>query len=891
MKKTVILVVALLLISFMFPLHLLAQGNTDDKSDAEVQDGTNVYGEDISELSEEELKYIPKGWRDGEFKSDHDTGETPEEKPFSIMSGYPDVNDYIRNMSVDRIDYDHNSDFTKFNYRNGYGAVEGVVSHETANEGSNIKEEINYMGRNHENAFVHAFVDDTNIIEIHPTNLAAWGAGRYANERFVHVELVQVNSFDKFAKSINNYSDYIATILYNYNLGVTNAEKDGIGTLWSHDAVREHLGGTTHVDPHGYFDKWGYKWNDYVKLVKKKYKEKVRERGPNTSKLGHVNSNNARIYSDPTNLDNYREVGSNNTNEVFYIKAEAKLNGTSYYLINREPSSNNAIGWINAKNMSVHTHSGIDSQSKSFKVHGNGKAFNKAWGGSKNLVYDLSSHSGKTFNVNLTESVGSNKWYRGTLAGKQVWIHASYLVKENGTSKLGHLSNSNVKIYEGLVDDASSKKVGTELTNAVYYIKKEARVSWKTYYLISTKPSKKNGIMGWVSADDMSTHSHVGVDSESKTFIIKGSGKAYSKAWGGSKDLVYNLSDYRNKKFNVHLTEKVGSNIWYRGNLDGRTVWMHSSYVTKIKKSNTSKLGHIHSGTTIYKDITDETSSFSSDKYLNAVYYIKQQAEINGQNYYLISKKPSKTSGVVGWINSKDMTTYSHIGVDRENKTVYIKGSGNAYSKAWGGSKDLVYDLSDYKNRKFKVHLTEKVGSNTWYRGILDGKVVWMHSSYVTSHVDNSHSNTSNTSKLGHLRYDASMYPDLDNLSSNLPVAGNFTNAVYYIKKQASVNGQTFYLISTQPSRTNGLLGWVKASDMSTHSHVGVDWKSKTFIIKGSGNAFGKAWGGSKDLVYDLSNYKNQKFNVHLTEKVGSNTWYRGNLDGKTVWMHSSFLK
>src|SRR5699024_8660188 len=102
------------------------------------------------------------------------------------------------------------SHLTKFNYRNGYGKPEGVVAHETANNNSTITGEISYMSRNHKNAFVHAFIDNSRIIEVHPTNYGAWGAGRFANERFVNVELVRVHSFDAFAQSINNYAQYIA---------------------------------------------------------------------------------------------------------------------------------------------------------------------------------------------------------------------------------------------------------------------------------------------------------------------------------------------------------------------------------------------------------------------------------------------------------------------------------------------------------------------------------------------------------------------------------------------------------------------------------------------------------------------------------------------------------
>src|SRR5699024_11501511 len=78
---------------------------------------------------------------------------------------------------------------------------------------------------------------------------------------------------------------------------------------------------------------------------------------------------------------------------------------------------------------------------------------------------------------------------------------------------------------------------------------------------------------------------------------VKGTGKAYSKAWGGEKDKVYNLSSQKGMPFDIHMTEKVGSNNWYRGTLNGKTVFIHGSYLEKrtFKYSNTSKIGHIKS--------------------------------------------------------------------------------------------------------------------------------------------------------------------------------------------------------------------------------------------------------------------------------------------------------
>src|SRR5699024_7912937 len=227
--------------------------------------------------------------------------------------------------------------------------------------------------------------------------------------------------------------------------------------------------------------------------------------------------------------------------------------------------------------------------------------------------------------------------------------------------------------------------------------------------------------------------------------------------------------------------------------------------------------------------------------------------------------------------------------VDKKSKTIYVNGNGKATSKAWGGKKDQIHsDLTKQKHKRFVVNLTEKVGQNTWYRGKIDGKGnnVWVHSSYVTTITENK------VSKLGHIRNSrVNIYKELG--GSPILAGSLYTNAVYYIKKQVRVDDEIYYLISTQPSDSKGVIGWVNAKDLSTHDHKGVDKKVKPFYIKGNGKATSKAWGGSKDNIYlDLTKLKGEFFEVNLTEKVGNNTWYRGKINskGQNLWLHSSFV-
>ncbi|WKA54023.1 peptidoglycan recognition protein family protein [Planococcus shixiaomingii] len=922
MKKLIILMALFLLFSSLFPASFLAADTVKDttqvgtvKSDEYnefgIKKGTMVHGEDISKLSEEELQYIPEGWRDGVIEDVHGHAEGEhEEAPAGAVSRasvYPNVNDYIatKKFTTAKTEYDYKSVFPKMSYR--YGKVEGVVAHETANDSSTITGEISYMTRNYQNAFVHAFVDHQRIIEIHPTNYSVWGAGRYGNQRFAQVELVRVHTFDNFARSIDNYAAYVASILYKNKLGVSSAEATGSGTLWSHAAISKFLGGTNHSDPHGYFAKYGYNWTQFTQLVTAKYKNLSGTSTPvtsvsapkeiATSKMGHLKSATAKVYPKLTSTAS-TVAGDAKMGTAFYIKKEATMDGIKYYSISTQPTTG-VVGWVKATDINVQTHSTVDQTAKTFYIKGTGSAFKKPWGGTADYFFkSLVASANAEFKVNLTEKVGSTIWYRGVANERTVWIEEKnvYAINTAATSKLGHIKASSVLLYQDLSKLATSTKAGTSKINSVYYIKKQAVVNGVTYYLLSTLPSSTTGLIGWAKATDITAQTHVSIDKLAKTFYIKGTGSAYSRAWGGTGNIVFsNLSGDKDKVFKVNLTEKVGSTIWYRGILNGKTVMIDSKEVatapsTLIKQTSTSKLGHIKNSTAlIYSDLNNLSKTFAAGTtYTNSVYYIKKEAIVNGATYYLLSNNPSSTIGVVGWVKAVDATVQTHVGVDKKAKTFYVKGTGSAYTRAWGGSKNYFFQsLVVSTDREFKVYMTEKVGSTIWYRGILNGQSVWIEAKHVSA------IQKVPVSKLGHIKSTSvKIYPNIDALSTSKVAGTTYTNAVYFIKKEAVVNGQKYYLLSTATVGTTGVVGWVKSTDTTAHAHTTVDKTAKTFYITGTGSSYTKAWGGSKNLVFtSLSAYKNKEFKVNATEKVGTSLWYRGVLDGKTMWIRYSSLK
>src|SRR5699024_3599718 len=170
---------------------------------------------------------------------------------------------------------------------------------------------------------------------------------------------------------------------------------------------------------------------------------------------------------------------------------------------------------------------------------------------------------------------------------------------------------------------------------------------------------------------------------------------------------------------------------------------------SKATESSTSRLGHIRGGNRPFYKTLGGQSSPASAKYQNKVYYIKKQAKIGSETFYLLSTSPSATKDLLGWMNAKDVDSRTHKTATKTDQQLIIKGSGKAKEKACGGSKDAVHtSMKNFKGNLFDVNLTERVGNNTWYRGKINGKGknVWLHANQTEKLTIKE----SRTSRLGH---------------------------------------------------------------------------------------------------------------------------------------------
>ncbi|CDZ99258.1 Teichoic acids export ATP-binding protein TagH [Jeotgalicoccus saudimassiliensis] len=171
-------------------------------------------------------------------------------------------------------------------------------------------------------------------------------------------------------------------------------------------------------------------------------------------------------------------------------------------------------------------------------------------------------------------------------------LDASHTYSVRQVSRLAHLKAYTTFIYSS-PNVEEDKQDAQHLKNKVYYVKREATYQFENYYLLSTKPSGEEGVIGWIRGIETSSHVHTLVDNDKKTFYLKGRGYASTEPWGGKRQYIHeSLEHHGGLLFNVDETILVGNNIWYRGIIEGEreAAWIHSNNViSEIEELNDSE--------------------------------------------------------------------------------------------------------------------------------------------------------------------------------------------------------------------------------------------------------------------------------------------------------------
>ena len=671
------------------------------------------------------------------------------------------VNEYIKynNYQVPQYETRYFKDAPQIAYRNGVAKPEGIVAHETANPNSTIEGEISYMSRNINNAFVHAFVDDNNIIETANTDYLSWGAGGVSNSRNINVELVRVYGKDRFSKSINNLADYLATNLIYYNLPVDNAHNDGQGTVWSHQAVSNYLGGTDHSDPVGWFAENNYTFNEFFSLVQEKYNYKLNGTKPtppvtvqptppkpaetvkgtvttsSAQMMARVNSTSAKVYA---SVDSATGVSAGQkAGNTYYVNKKATLNGSTYYALTDETKT--PRGWVKANDTTAVNSSAETAVTGNFNVNKQATNLYKTpWGTANQIVTNLKSHVGKKFTPTKKVTVGKTNYYFGTVNNLTGWINFNELtlnvpkpapqpIKVSTAQMVAKVKLPTSKIYASV--DQKTGVNASDKANRTFYVNKKATYNGATYYALTDELKIPRG---WVKASDAV------VSNRSSEVKMSGKYKVNSKATslysmpdGTMKQVVKQLKPFIGKSFTPSKKMTVNQSVYVYGTLNNISGWLkqHEISVDRTPVITKSKPVKLIGRTApkqvlIYKDLK---TIKPVTKLVDTQVYVNETAKRNNEPYYKVADNNNK---ILGWISSKFIKTVptSTVSWTKSAHTVK-KPTSYIYNIPSGANKQRIDKLSAVKGGTLQVIRTDKVGRTVWHKVIYNNNKI----GYVSS--------------------------------------------------------------------------------------------------------------------------------------------------------------
>ncbi|WP_275589709.1 GW dipeptide domain-containing protein [Mammaliicoccus sp. D-M17] len=701
------------------------------------------------------------------------------------------INNQIRsnNYAVPNYVEDFSSHIPKIPYRNGVGKPEGVIAHETANPNSTIHGEIAYMKNNYENAFVHAFIDDNNIIEVAPTDYLAWGAGGVANQRFIHVELVRVYGGDRFARSINNYADYIATNLAYYGLPFDSAEYDGNGTLWSHDAVSKYLGGTNHSDPYGWFAENNYTFNELVDLVHEKYQYKtgtltapskpivtkpkptkpvvkptpkptkpvvtkpkptkpVVKPTPKPTKpvvtkpkptkpvvgtaktvavnyKGKVNINASGVYSSV--YDTTTKPATNKAGKIFNIGKQSTFNNQVFYLL--QDNNGTPLGWVKSSDIQLQT---VIKPTPKPVVKPTTKPV------AKPTTKPVAKPTTKPVAKPATKPVA--KPATKPVASTAKTVAVSYKGKVN-TNASG--------VYSSVYDKTTKPAVNK--AGKTFNIGKQSTYNNQVFYLLQ---DTKGTPLGWVKSSDIQ------LQNTTKP-VVKPATKPVAKP--ATKPVVKPatkpVAKPATKPVAKPATKPVAKPATKPVAKPATRPVAKPTTKPVAKTVRVNYVGKVNNNISgVYTSVYDQKTVPAMNK-AGRTFKIGKQSTYNNQTYYLLQ---DNNAIPLGWVKANDVQLQTNRVQPKpvkqvtpaqpkktnaiksnvvnnqpmnlkENYTNYLifDNTGYFYSQPNESKSTLLGSLQNYQYAYFKVISSQKVGNELWYKGLLNGKTVWINSKYL----------------------------------------------------------------------------------------------------------------------------------------------------------------
>ncbi|MGX0001519.1 GW dipeptide domain-containing protein, partial [Staphylococcus cohnii] len=693
------------------------------------------------------------------------------------------INNYIRknNFKAPNYEQDIASYLPKYQY--SYGKPEGIVMHDTANDNSTITGEINYMKNNYNSAFVHAYVDGNRIIETANTDYLAWGAGPAANDRFIHVELVHTHDYDSFARSINNYADYAATNLQYYGLAPDSAEYDGVGTVWTHKAVSNYLGGSDHIDPHGYLANHNYSYDELYDLIYEKYLIKTGKAAAwgttssgstsgsknessgsgsttkpstNTGKLtvstnngvGRINTSNDGLY---TTVYDQNGKKTSKTNQTLKVTKSATLGNKNFYLVS-DYNKGDLIGWVHQNDVSYNSAKSVVKNNQSYKIKPGEVIYTVPWGTSSQKAGTVSGSSSQTFKASKQQQIGKTNYVYGTVNNLSGWVSLSKLTSTSKTAtspttnnhltvntltnQQGTVAKTNHGVYTSVYDKKGVQK--SYVNGKTYKLSKKATLGNNSFYLITD--NKTNTNLGWMQTADITVK------------------EAVTKA-------------------------------------------------TATATTSVSKIGQLDTNNSGIKTTVYDKKGKNASKFAGRTYTVTKQRTQGNNTYVLIQNTKQNTP--IGWVNTKDINTRDLSKTKAKSGQYTVKATNNGlYAIPWGTKAQQLDTQNNIKNSKFNASKSVFVDKDEYLYGNVNNKTGWISAKDLNKAQTQS---AITPQKFDYVIYNANGNYYLDpSVTKSAGSLKGFHESIFTVFEKQIINGVTWY----HGKLSNGKIVWIKESDL-----------------------------------------------------------------------------
>lgn len=747
------------------------------------------------------------------------------------------INDYIRqqNYKVPTYEQDYSSYIPKYNYR--YGKPEGIVIHDTANENSTLNNEVAYMKNNWQNAFVHGFVDGNRIVETANTDYLAWGAGPVANERYIHMELVHTHDRDSFARQMNNIADYAATNLQYYGLKPDSAEYDGRGTVWTHRAVSNFLGGTDHVDPHGYLQSRGYNYDALYDLINEKYLIKEGVVAPwgtasstttqptqpttkpttkpstNTSQLklipvdslGRLNNTNNGLYKTV-----YDKAGVQNTslnNQTYRLTKKALLGDKSFYLISDYNKGTN-YGWVQTGDITYKVGHPVTTNTKTYGVQSGTKLYSTPWGTDKQAVATVSGTGAQAFKASKQTEVSPTQYVYGTVNGKSGWVDIAKLSNYTAPKTTVSKPTTQVKgVSTTTPSKTTTKKAVTPTTKPV------AKTTVKPATKTAVKPAAKTTTKTAVKPTTKTTTNKVVKPATKPATTVKTTKTAVKPVAKKVVNTVKSVAKSTAQK--VQPTAKAATTTKAVAKPAATKATTQTAKAPLNKTITVNKLGQYVSDNYGLRASVYDKKGAKAAKFLGYTYNITRERNQDGTLYYLLQNIGLTTP--LGWVNAKDVRVADKGLVTPTSQQYSVNTKSNGlYTTPWGTAKQLIDPLTK-QNGTFKAIKRTLVNKTPYVYGTVNGKTGWVAEKTLTPKTTAKAATTSVQKQQPAVKYNHDYIVTSNKgyyyKTPNGQVLGSlkdqFGNIITVFERQV-VNGVTWY----HGVLANGQTAWVKAADV-----------------------------------------------------------------------------